>query len=105
VELPLGLGTRHLAAAAISKVTKTVPVVVSETATVRIFCRGQLVAEIIPELWLLSQFTSYLVGPIHTERIANLAILTRDEPLTASLEPSLDDSQQGACAADNPEKN
>ena len=88
LDLPFALGTRHLAAAAISKVTRAVAVVVSETATVRIFHEGQLVAEIIPELWLLSQFTSYLAAPIHTERIANLAIVTRGaSPPGAEAEP------------------
>ena len=79
LQLPLGLGTRHMAAAAISRITRALAIVVSETATVRLFSDGQLSAEVIPELWLLSRFTSYLVGPVHTEHVANLAIFTREE--------------------------
>jgi DNA integrity scanning protein DisA with diadenylate cyclase activity len=55
VELPLGLGSRHLAAASISKVTRTTAVVVSESAIVRIFEDGAIIGDIIPELWLLSR--------------------------------------------------
>lgn len=55
IELPLGLGSRHLAAAWISKVTRAIGVVVSESAIVRIFEGGGLVGDIIPELWLLNR--------------------------------------------------
>jgi diadenylate cyclase len=55
VVLPMGLGSRHLAAASISKVTRAVAIVVSESAIVRIFEGGVLVGDIIPELWLLSR--------------------------------------------------
>jgi DNA integrity scanning protein DisA with diadenylate cyclase activity len=55
VELPMGMGSRHLAAASISKVTRAIAVVVSESGVVRIFEGGTLVGDIIPELWLLNQ--------------------------------------------------
>src|SRR5262249_6173342 len=55
IELPMGLGSRHLAAASISKVTRAIAIVVSESAVVRIFEGGTLVGDIIPELWLLNQ--------------------------------------------------
>jgi diadenylate cyclase len=55
IELRMGLGSRHLAAASISKVTHTIAVVVSESAVVRIFEGGTLIGDIIPELWLLNQ--------------------------------------------------
>ena len=55
IELPLGLGSRHVAAASISKNTKAVAVVVSESSVVRILSRGEIMAEIIPELWLIQQ--------------------------------------------------
>jgi diadenylate cyclase len=42
VELPLGLGSRHIAAANISAVTKAVGIVVSESSVVRLFCHGRL---------------------------------------------------------------
>jgi len=60
VDLPLGLGTRHLAAASISKRAGIVAIVVSESAVVRVFCQGDLIAELIPELWL---FRHYLQRP------------------------------------------
>jgi diadenylate cyclase len=45
VEIPLGLGSRHLAAASISKHLGIVAIVVSETAVVRVFHDGELIAE------------------------------------------------------------
>jgi diadenylate cyclase len=63
VELPLGLGSRHVAAASVSSRTEAVAVAVSESSTVRMFDDGELVAEIVPELWLLGRFGSYLDGP------------------------------------------
>jgi diadenylate cyclase len=51
----MGLGSRHLAAASISKVTRAIAIVVSESAVVRIFEGGTLIGDIIPELWLLNQ--------------------------------------------------
>jgi DNA integrity scanning protein DisA with diadenylate cyclase activity len=53
VQVPLGLGSRHVAAASISISTGALAVVVSESAIVRVFHQGALVSEIIPELWLL----------------------------------------------------
>src|ERR687894_1717101 len=53
LELPLGLGSRHVAAASVSKQTGAVAVAVSESSMVRMFDDGELVAEIVPELWLL----------------------------------------------------
>jgi diadenylate cyclase len=55
IEMPMGMGSRHLAAASISKVTRATAVVVSESSVVRIFEAGILVGDIIPELWLLNQ--------------------------------------------------
>ena len=56
LELPLGLGSRHVAAASVSSRTDAVAVAVSESSTVRMFDDGALVAEIIPELWLLGGY-------------------------------------------------
>ena len=50
-----GLGTRHAAGASISRATSAVAVVVSQSSVVRVFARGELLAEIIPELFLLSR--------------------------------------------------
>jgi hypothetical protein len=62
LELPLGLGSRHVAAASVSSRTDAVAVAVSESSTVRMFDDGELVAEIVPELWLLGGHGSYLDG-------------------------------------------
>jgi diadenylate cyclase len=37
-----------------------VAVAVSESSTVRMFDDGELIAEIVPELWLLGGYGSYL---------------------------------------------
>lgn len=62
VNLPLGLGSRHMAAASITRETNAVAVVVSESSVVRIFDDGELVSEIIPEIWMLRRFSSLISG-------------------------------------------
>lgn len=78
LKLPHGLGARHMAVAAISKTTKAVGIVVSQTATVRVFKSGALVAEILPELWLLERYSSYLPGPVRTEKSSDVAVVVRE---------------------------
>ena len=80
VEIPLGLGSRHLAAASISKETGAIAIVVSESAIVRVFHSGNIVAELIPELWLLSKYTPQLRGRVHEEHLRDVAIFTSDSP-------------------------
>jgi len=75
VEVPLGLGSRHIAAANMSAVTKAVGIVVSESSVVRLFCHGQLVAEIIPELWM-KDHAAHLSGTVKREQVGELTILT-----------------------------
>src|ERR1700720_1431628 len=74
VEMPLGLGSRHIAAANMSAVTKAVGIVVSESSVVRLFCRGQLVGEIIPEVWMMDH--AHLRGTAKREQVGELTILT-----------------------------
>ena len=50
-----GLGTRHAAAASISRTTGAIAVVVSQSSVVRVFAGGEVRAEIIPELFLMSR--------------------------------------------------
>jgi DNA integrity scanning protein DisA with diadenylate cyclase activity len=76
VDVPLGLGSRHLAAAAISASTEAVAIVVSESSTVRIFCHGKLTAEIIPEIWLMRRHEIQLQGPVTREDVGDLSIVT-----------------------------
>jgi DNA integrity scanning protein DisA with diadenylate cyclase activity len=63
IHLSMGLGARHMAAASISRHTRAVAVVVSETSVVRLFRDGVLVAEILPELWMLAEQTFHVTGP------------------------------------------
>jgi len=60
ISLPLGLGSRHMAAASITKQTNSVAVVVSESSVVRVIDDGQIVSEIIPELWMFKRYSSHL---------------------------------------------
>jgi diadenylate cyclase len=75
VDVPLGLGSRHLAAANMSAVTNAVGIVVSESSVVRLFCHGKLVGEIIPELWMMEHATK-LRGTIKKETYGELTVLT-----------------------------
>src|SRR6266850_3026124 len=76
VALPYGMASRHLAGASISQVTDAVAIVVSESSMVRVFDDGKLVAEIIPELWLMDHYNVQLSKPYQEERIGDLAVLT-----------------------------
>jgi len=76
VEIPFGLGSRHLAGASISKLTGAIAIVVSESAVVRVFHNGCLEAEILPELWLISRHSLHLRGPVHQDNIQDLAVFT-----------------------------
>ena len=62
LDVPLGLGSRHWAAASISKRTEAVSVVVSESSMVRMFDDGLLISEITPELYLIDRLNSRLRG-------------------------------------------
>jgi DNA integrity scanning protein DisA with diadenylate cyclase activity len=75
VDVPLGLGSRHMAAANMSAVTKAVGIVVSESSVVRLFCHGKLVGEIIPELWMRDH-AAQLRGPVKKETFGELTVLT-----------------------------
>jgi DNA integrity scanning protein DisA with diadenylate cyclase activity len=50
-----GLGTRHAAAASVTRETRATAVAVSQSSVVRVFARGEIRAEIIPELFLMSR--------------------------------------------------
>lgn len=58
-----GLGTRHAAAASISNATGAVAVVVSQSSVVRVYASGEVRAEIIPELFLLSRQQLFTPAP------------------------------------------
>ena len=75
IDMPLGLGSRHIAAANMSAVTRAVTIVVSESSVVRLFCHGKLVGEIIPELWMIDR-TVQMRGPVKKETFGELTVLT-----------------------------
>jgi DNA integrity scanning protein DisA with diadenylate cyclase activity len=77
IELPLGLGSRHLAAASISKQTRCVSVAVSESSIVRIFVEGKIVSEIIPEIWLLKRHSVHLDGPYSERSIEEMTVIDK----------------------------
>jgi len=74
-DVPLGLGSRHIAAANMSAVTGAVSIVVSESSVVRLFCHGKLVGEIIPEVWMMNHAT-HLRGAVKEEKVGELTVLT-----------------------------
>ena len=87
VDVPLGLGSRHIAAANMSAVTTAVGIVVSESSVVRLFCHGQLVGEIIPEVWMMDH-AAHLRGSVKREQVGELTVLTPD-PRQASTARSM----------------
>lgn len=85
IDLPLGLGSRHLAAASISHRLDALAIVVSESGVVRVFHRGQLEAALIPELWLLDRHHAQVGGRDGHEPSRNVELLTVEH---GSHEPS-----------------
>ena len=77
IELPLVLGSRHMAEASISRQTDGVAIAVSESSIVRIFIDGQIVSEIIPEIWLLKRYSTHLEGPYLKRNFDEMAVLDK----------------------------
>ncbi|MBN1455379.1 MAG: diadenylate cyclase [Methanomicrobia archaeon] len=80
VDLPLGFGSRHMAAASISKETDAVAVVVSESdGIVRLFDDGALVAELIPWVGELKLVQPRIKGEIETivDTTKNVTVIVR----------------------------
>lgn len=73
IDLPLGFGSRHLAAASVSQRLGALAIVVSESGVVRVFHAGQIEATLIPELWLLdrhhTQLSAAAAGDVEAQRI------------------------------------
>lgn len=76
IDVPLGLGSRHVAGASITRTTQAVAIVVSQSSVVRLFCHGDLVAEILPELWMLNRHQANLKGAVKEERFDDMAVVT-----------------------------
>jgi DNA integrity scanning protein DisA with diadenylate cyclase activity len=79
LKLPLGLGSRHMAAASMTHQTHAVAVVVSESSVVRVFDNGELISEIIPELWMLRQYSLHLSGPVREHKEQDVRIVSKAE--------------------------
>jgi len=80
VLLPLGLGSRHMAAASITHRTGAIAVVVSESSIVRVFDEGKIISEILPELWMLRQHGVNIEFPrVHERREDGLLVRTRTD--------------------------
>ena len=95
VDLPLGLGSRHLAGASISKRVGVMAIVVSESAVVRVFEAGELIAEIIPELWLFRRhLQSHVRGRVTEAHVDDLAIFTAEERSSRRREPHKPDGRR-----------
>ncbi len=77
IELPMGLGSRHVAAASITKSTNAVAVVVSESSMVRVFYKGEIISEIIPEIALLSRYSIHLRGPYTKEIEGDVTVVSK----------------------------
>jgi hypothetical protein len=76
-EIDLGLGTRHLAAASITAATGGVGIVVSESSVVRIYAAGELLTEVLPELWLLHRYMPHNASATMTgDEEHHLAVVT-----------------------------
>lgn len=79
IDLPLGLGSRHMAAASVTKETRAIAVVVSETSVVRIFDNGEIIAEILPELWLLDRHGFHVAGSYITRRSGDMTVARKED--------------------------
>jgi DNA integrity scanning protein DisA with diadenylate cyclase activity len=80
IDLPLGFGSRHMAAASISKETDAVVVMVSEDdGVVRIFDDGELVGEIISGIWNLEMIKPRIQGEYEkiVERNLNFTMIVK----------------------------
>ena len=88
VDFTFGLGSRHLAAASISRETSAIAVVVSESAVVRIYDQGELQAEFLPELWLLRRHSLHLRGQVHQDTLQDVAIFTPEPRANPARKPT-----------------
>lgn len=78
VFLPLGLGARHVAAAAISLHTNAVTVVLSTSSIVLVFDDGEIVGEILPELFGIGRDSIFIPDPIIEEsKDKKITVVTR----------------------------
>lgn len=78
IKIPLGLGSRHMAAASITHESNAIAVVVSESSIVRIFDNGEIISELIPEMWLLSRYSLHMEGHYSERSDEQLTVISKD---------------------------
>jgi diadenylate cyclase len=69
-------------------------VVVSETSIVRVFDDGEIVAEIIPELWLLRRHGLHLKGAYSARVGEGMAVTSKTEGARERAGEGADDQQK-----------
>jgi diadenylate cyclase len=75
-----GLGTRHAAAASISSTTRATAIVVSQSSIVRVYAGGEIRAEIVPELFLMSRQQLFTPDPaVRQVPEAGITVAVADE--------------------------
>ncbi|SFI00735.1 DNA integrity scanning protein DisA nucleotide-binding domain protein [Planctomicrobium piriforme] len=80
VKIPLGLGSRHMAAASITRRTSAVAIVVSESSMVRVFDEGKIISEILPEIWMMRKHGLFMNMPTAKERSTeDIVVRTRTD--------------------------
>jgi diadenylate cyclase len=80
IDLQLGLGSRHVAAASVTKDTNAVAVVVSESSIVRVLDDGEIISEIIPELWLFRRYGLDHKGSHATRTNEQMTVVSKTPP-------------------------
>jgi DNA integrity scanning protein DisA with diadenylate cyclase activity len=77
-----GLGTRHAAAASISAATSATAIVVSQSSIVRVYAGGEIRAEIVPELFLMSRQQLFTRDPdVRQVPEAGITVALAEEPV------------------------
>ena len=66
-------------AASITRQTNAVAVVVSESSIVRVFDNGELISEIIPEIWMMSRHSLHVSGPVRERAEQQIRVVTKEE--------------------------
>jgi hypothetical protein len=84
VAVPLGYGSRHMAGASVTRVTNAVAVVVSESSIVRVFDDGEMISEIIPEIWMMRLHGAKAFGHELVRQNDGVTVLTKASAAAAS---------------------
>lgn len=80
LDFPMGLGSRHFAAASITQATKAVAVVLSKSSVIRVFYGGAIIGEILPCGWTPWDVTIHIAFPYSEVTQGSLTVLSEEEP-------------------------